>query len=164
LPLILKERNMTAMLGLMSDRPVSALFVESDWKASLERAEVLVRRGWSVSVSVSAEDALARLEGSLPDVVLTDLALSGEMTGLDLARRVKRDARTRYVPVIALTSLALTEIEEAASNAGCTSCLEIPCSVDAVIEAVTNAIVIADLLAFRRGSVTERREAVRRCN
>ena len=157
---------MTAMLGLMNDRPVSALFVESDWKASLERAEVLVRRGWSVSVSVSAEDALARLEGSLPDIVLTDLALSGEMTGLDLARRVKRDARTRYVPVIALTRRWLSrEIEEAASNAGCTSCLEIPpCSVDAVIEAVTNAIVIADLLAFRRGSVTERREAVRRCN
>ena len=74
---------MTAMLGLMNDRPVSALLVESDWKASLERAEVLVQKGWSVSVSVSAEDALARLEGSVPDVVLTDLALSGDMTGLD---------------------------------------------------------------------------------
>jgi CheY-like chemotaxis protein len=155
---------MTAMLGLMSDRPVSALFVESDWKASLERAEVLVQKGWSVSVSVSAEDALARLEGSVPDVVLTDLSLGGDMTGLDLARRVKRDARTQYVPVIALTSLPLAEIEEAASDAGCASCLEMPCSVDAVIEAVTNAIVIADLLAFRRGNVKEKRETVRSCN
>jgi CheY-like chemotaxis protein len=148
-------------LGLMSDRPVSALFVESDWEESLERAEVLMQKGWSVSVSASAEDALARLEGCVPDVVLMDLVLGGEMTGLDLARKVKRDARTQHVPVIALTSSPLAEIEEAAvSDAGCTSCLEKPCSVDAVIEAVTNAIVIADLLAFRRGRASERGKTV----
>jgi len=51
----------------------------------------------------SAERALESVRGSLPDLVLLDWMLPG-MSGIDFARRLRAERRTRDVPIIFLTA------------------------------------------------------------
>lgn len=51
----------------------------------------------------SAEQAIESIRDSLPDLVLLDWMLPG-MSGVDLARRLRADRRTRDVPIIFLTA------------------------------------------------------------
>jgi two-component system phosphate regulon response regulator PhoB len=51
----------------------------------------------------NAEQALNLVSNALPDLVLLDWMLPG-MSGIDLARRLRHDKRTRTVPIIMLTA------------------------------------------------------------
>jgi CheY-like chemotaxis protein len=66
-----------------------------------------------------AEQAWELLEaGSLPDLVLMDIALPG-MDGLTLTRRLKAEPRFAALPVVAMTALVMKGDEEKALAAGC---------------------------------------------
>lgn len=70
---------------------------------------------------MQAADALTGLEmardGS-PDLILMDIQLPG-MDGLAATRLLKDDARTRNVPVVALTAYAMKGDEDRMRAAGC---------------------------------------------
>jgi two-component system phosphate regulon response regulator PhoB len=51
----------------------------------------------------NAEQALNLVSNALPDLVLLDWMLPG-MSGIDLARRLRNDKRTKTVPIIMLTA------------------------------------------------------------
>lgn len=63
----------------------------------------LKRAGHEVLASLDAESALRHINAALPDLILLDWMLPG-MSGLELARRMRGDARTRNVPIIMLTA------------------------------------------------------------
>ena len=56
----------------------------------------------------SAEDALNIMRHALPDLVLVDWMLPG-LSGIELAKRIKSDKRTKTVPIIMLTARAAEE-------------------------------------------------------
>lgn len=63
----------------------------------------LARAGFEVDEAVDGREAQERLAGRLPDMILLDWMLPG-ISGLELARRFKRDEYTRDVPIIMLTA------------------------------------------------------------
>ena len=63
----------------------------------------LTRAGFQVWESPSAEDALRRLEGTLPSLVVLDWMLPG-LSGVDHAKRLRRDQHTADLPIIMLTA------------------------------------------------------------
>lgn len=63
----------------------------------------LSRSGFEVWEAASAEEALRRLEGPLPSLLIIDWMLPG-MSGVDLARRLRRDEQTASLPIIMLTA------------------------------------------------------------
>jgi two-component system phosphate regulon response regulator PhoB len=63
----------------------------------------LKRAGHEVVAALDAESAQRHINEALPDLVLLDWMLPG-MSGLELARRLRGDARTRGVPIIMLTA------------------------------------------------------------
>ncbi|MCE5180721.1 MAG: phosphate regulon transcriptional regulator PhoB [Betaproteobacteria bacterium] len=63
----------------------------------------LQQAGHRPVVAASAEQALAMVRETLPDMILLDWMLPG-ISGVELARRLKADARTRDVPIIMLTA------------------------------------------------------------
>src|SRR5262245_10094134 len=68
-----------------------------------------------------ATDGVAGVETAArerPDLILMDLSLPG-IDGWEATRRIKADAATASVPVIALTAHAMTGDEEKARAAGC---------------------------------------------
>lgn len=59
--------------------------------------------GYHAIQAYDAADAMAQISRVLPDLVLLDWMLPGG-SGVDLARRLRADSRTRDVPIIMLTA------------------------------------------------------------
>jgi CheY-like chemotaxis protein len=88
-------------------------------------AALLSRAGYAVDQTGDAETALALIQASPPDLVLLDLQLP-KMDGLELARLLKADERTRHVILVAFTAHAMKGDRERAAAAGCSGYLTKP--------------------------------------
>jgi two-component system, cell cycle response regulator DivK len=73
------------------------------------------------------EDGVAVAQKELPSLILMDVQLP-KMSGLDATRTLKADARTKDIPVIVITSFALSGDREKAAEAGATNYLAKPYS------------------------------------
>lgn len=78
----------------------------------------LVKHGYEVSIAVDGGEALERASAVQPALILMDLSLP-VIDGWEATRRLKQDAATRHIPVIALTAHAMTGDREKALEAGC---------------------------------------------
>jgi CheY-like chemotaxis protein len=65
-----------------------------------------------------AEDGIALAVTQQPDIILMDIALPG-VDGLEATRRIKRDARTSWIPIVALTASVMAGDDDMARAAGC---------------------------------------------
>lgn len=63
----------------------------------------LVQEGFTVICAETGEHALAVARTVLPDLVILDLMLPG-INGLEVARTLKSDEKTRHIPIIMLTA------------------------------------------------------------
>jgi two-component system, OmpR family, phosphate regulon response regulator PhoB len=63
----------------------------------------LERAGQRASRADSAEQAMEMIQAELPDLILLDWMLPGQ-SGIEFARRLRGEARTRKVPIIMLTA------------------------------------------------------------
>ena len=63
----------------------------------------LAREGYDVVVSASGEEALKKAKKESFDLVVLDLMLPG-LDGLEVAKALKADAKTRTLPIIMLTA------------------------------------------------------------
>ena len=65
----------------------------------------LQRLGYEVTGADNGVSGIAAAQSHAPDVILMDLSLP-QMDGWEAARRLKADAVTREIPIIALTAYA----------------------------------------------------------
>jgi two-component system phosphate regulon response regulator PhoB len=63
----------------------------------------LAREGYRVVCSASGEQALSKARSEPFDLILLDLMLPG-MDGLEVAKHLKGDSKTKYIPIIMLTA------------------------------------------------------------
>lgn len=63
----------------------------------------LTRAGFEVKEARTSEMALQHLDSNLPDILVVDWMLPG-MTGVELAKRLRRDALTENLPLLMLTA------------------------------------------------------------
>jgi two-component system cell cycle response regulator DivK len=78
----------------------------------------LEHRGFEVSTAGDGQQGLALARTQLPDLILLDMSLP-KIDGWEVARKLKGDASTQRIPVIALTAHAMHGDREAALDAGC---------------------------------------------
>jgi len=83
--------------------PASILVVEDEPAIRELIAINLQAQGSNVQLVESAEEAMAVVTRELPDLILLDWMLPGA-SGLDFARRLRANERTRQVPIIMLTA------------------------------------------------------------
>ena len=115
----------------MQQEPL-VLLVEDDPQARDGYAEFLERGGFRVAQAGTAEDALTQSLEVVPDVVVTDIALPGR-DGFALATDLQCEARTRGIPVVAMTAYWATDVHERADRAGITAILLKPCQPEHLI-------------------------------
>ena len=80
--------------------------------------DLLEAAGFQVLKAERAEDGIAMAVAQQPDIILMDIALPG-MDGLEATRRIKQDARTARIPIVALTASAMRGDDDRARSAGC---------------------------------------------
>jgi two-component system, cell cycle response regulator DivK len=80
--------------------------------------DMLVGTGFEISEAENGEEALAAVAKQRPDLILMDIQLP-VMDGYAATRRIKSDPALRSIPIIAVTSYALSGEEKKAREAGC---------------------------------------------
>ncbi len=101
-------------------RKVAILIVEDSVTQAERLGHTLEQAGYDVSKRVNGGEALAFLENSHPDLIISDIVMP-ETDGFQLCRRIKSDSRLKDIPVILLTALSdpqdvLTALECGADN------------------------------------------------
>ena len=81
-------------------------------------AYLMAKHGYDVATATDAETALAAIEEARPRLILMDLQLPG-IDGLELTRRLKSNAETRGIIVVAVTAYAMKGDRDRALAAGC---------------------------------------------
>lgn len=114
----------------------TVLLVEDDRDGRQLYAEWLTQAGFQVDQAHNGLQALERAFERVPHVVVADLNIPG-IDGFELTRRLKQDARTRHVAVLAITGYAaFTADPGRAQRAGCDVVLEKPCTAEDLESAV----------------------------
>ncbi|WP_406855900.1 ATP-binding protein [Alsobacter sp. KACC 23698] len=93
------------------------LLVEDSRTQALKFGHSLEGQGYAVDWVATAEEALDRLNGTLPDLVIADYHLPG-MNGDGLARQIRLNVRTRTIPVMMLTEAREHGIERKGLESG----------------------------------------------
>ncbi len=89
--------------------------------------DLLVNAGYEVIEAVNGVEAVAMAASAKPDLILMDLQLP-LIDGLEATRRIKAEPASREMPVIAVTSYALSGDNEKALAAGCDAYFSKPVS------------------------------------
>jgi CheY-like chemotaxis protein len=93
------------------------LVVDDDPEIVTFLATLLELEGIDSTVATSAAAALEKLEHVVPHLVLLDIAMP-DRDGLDLCRALKKDPRTRNVPVFVVSARPGKDVVERALAAG----------------------------------------------
>ncbi len=78
----------------------------------------LVRKGYEVVVAVDGQAGVEMAASESPDLILMDMSLP-VIDGWEATRRIKGEAATAAIPVIALTAHAMATDRQKALDAGC---------------------------------------------
>ena len=114
-------------------------------------SEFLRFAGYRVVEAADGVEAIEKAIELSPSLILMDLSLP-RLDGWEATRRLKKDVRTRDIPIVALTGHALTGHAEKAQDAGCDGFLTKPCLPDVM------AAEVKRMLDARKSAPTKSRK------
>jgi two-component system NtrC family sensor kinase len=105
------------MSEIENHRRHNLLVVEDSETQAILIRRMLESHGFHVERAASAEAALDHLNTRLPDLIIADFHLPG-MSGGELSRQLRLNARTRSIPLLMLTQAAEAETEREGLESG----------------------------------------------
>ncbi len=111
------------------------LIVEDNAKSMKLLRDVLVATGYGTLEATTGEDAVSLALSHTPALILMDVQLPG-IDGVEALVRLRRDARTETIPVLALTAQAMHGDRERFLEAGFDGYLSKPMDVAELLRTV----------------------------
>ncbi|KAA0122010.1 two-component system, cell cycle response regulator DivK [Methylobacterium sp. UNC378MF] len=102
--------------------------------------DLLSAAGYGIVEAPDGQRGVEVAQAEQPDLILMDIQLP-VMDGYEAARRLKADPSTRHIPVVAVTSYALSGDEDRALAAGCDGYVAKPFSPRKVLSLVRQMLV-----------------------
>jgi len=119
---------------------IKILYVEdNDDNIYMLRMRFELLEGFNVLVAEDGVSGVEKAAAELPDVILMDLDLP-VIDGWEATRRIKGNAATRHIPVIALTAHAMPGSREKALAAGCDEFDTKPIEFDRLIQKINSVL------------------------
>jgi signal transduction histidine kinase/CheY-like chemotaxis protein len=134
------EREAPAPRPTIDLQGIRVLLVDDEHIARELLRELLVEHGASVQTASSVTEAMAAIERSVPDVIVSDLGMPGE-DGYSLLRRVRALPGGDRPHVIALTAYAGAEERDRTREAGFDAHTVKPIDLDALLVMIGSALV-----------------------
>jgi len=94
------------------------LVVEDQEDARRIVRDLLAASDYTLVEATTGEEGLALAERERPDLILMDIQLPG-LDGYEVTRRIKANPALSHIPIIAVTSYALSGDDKKAYAAGC---------------------------------------------
>jgi two-component system cell cycle response regulator DivK len=111
------------------------LIVEDNENNRMLVRDVLQSRGYQTAETDTGEEGLRLARASRPALILMDIQLPG-MNGIEALKRLRGDADTRDIPVMAVTASAMTHDRQKIMAAGFDAYQSKPINVREFVEAV----------------------------
>jgi len=103
----------------------TVLHVEDNSSNRMIIRDLLRSRGYTIVEVMDGAEAVVAAERERPNIILMDIQLPS-ISGLEAARRIKAKVELRHIPIVALTSFALSGDDKKAFAAGCDAYLAKP--------------------------------------
>ena len=94
--------------------------------------DLLTSVGYEIIEAVTGKEGVAAAASHVPDLILMDIQLPG-LDGYEATRRIKDNPVLRHIPIIAVTSYALSGDDVKAFAAGCDGYVSKPFSPRALL-------------------------------
>lgn len=117
----------------------TVLLVEDNEDNRIVYSTILQHFGYRVMEALNGEEGIAKARTEQPDLILMDISIP-VIDGWEATQVLKRDPKTRRIPIIALTAHALASDREKAMEVGCDSYLAKPCEPKTVVSEVERFI------------------------
>lgn len=129
---------------MMPGRRARVLVVDDEVEIRDFLRDLLAEDGHEAILTDDALKALATVQRELPDLILVDICMPG-MSGIEVCRVLKRDPRTRLIPVLLFTGRGGREIRIAGLEAGADDFFHKPFD---LLELTTRIRTLLDLKHF----------------
>ena len=94
---------------------------------------------YNVITAVSGEDCLTKAEEEQPDLILLDVLLPG-MSGFEVSKRLKKNPRTKDIPIIMVTALIGDEASKKSLESGAIYFVSKPFDTQTLLSEISEAI------------------------
>jgi two-component system, cell cycle response regulator DivK len=114
----------------------TVLIIEDEEETRRAYRAILEQAGWAVAEAAGGDQGVRLALADPPLLVVVDISIPG-LDGWETTRRIKGDARTRLVPVLAITAHALEEDRQRAAQVGCDGYLVKPIAAQELLAEVS---------------------------
>lgn len=122
----------------------TALLIE-DNEDNLELIRfILEKSGYNTRFAMTGEEGVKQALTNPPDFIILDIQLP-DINGLEVIKRIRADPQGKSLPVIAMTSYAMSGDRERLLAAGCASYIEKPIDPMTVMKQIRTAINESEL-------------------
>jgi signal transduction histidine kinase len=125
----------------LRQRPLKILLIEDNQDAASLLRRLLTDLGHQVQVAFEGQTGLNLAVDFLPEVVVSDLKLPGDLTGYEIARGLRRDPQTSNMRLIALSGFGDDQSRRLAKEAGFDEYLVKPVEVSALTKALAPTVL-----------------------
>lgn len=116
------------------------LFVEDEQAVQKTFGEFLRERGYEVVSALDGKTGLKLARSESPDLVLLDIILPG-MNGLDVLAAIKKDPKTKGIPVIIMTNLeGVEEVNKAIELGAITYLVKTSYTLEEVVKKIEDTL------------------------
>lgn len=103
-------RDVFKKLGKVKDvqetnKPQSVLVVDDDTSFVTAITPVLKSNGYKVESAFNKEEAIEKIEGLKPDLILLDIMMEKLTDGFDICYKLKHDPEMKKIPVLAVSAV-----------------------------------------------------------
>lgn len=137
------------------DAPI-ILIVEDDQETRHFYQTVFELDGFRTDEAHNGLQALERAIRSSPDLILTDIAVPG-IDGIELCRRLRANARTRAIPILAVTGYPDRHYPDRAKEAGADHVIIKPCVPEELVAEARRLLARSKHRRTRRASRVQHR-------
>lgn len=122
---------------MAEENPKTVLVVE-DNSLNMELVTDLLKiAGYRVLQAFTAEEGIRLTKAEIPDLILMDVGLPG-MDGLEATRILKKEEAYKEIPVVCLSSFAMSQDKEKALQAGCAGYITKPIDTRAFVKTIAS--------------------------
>ena len=89
--------------------------------------DLLARTSYRLIEAIDGEQGVATALHEMPDLILMDVQLP-KLSGLEATRKLRADPKTAHIPIVTVTSFAMSGDDQKAKDAGATGYLAKPYS------------------------------------
>lgn len=114
--------------------PINKVLVVDDSSADLLNLQQIIEKaGYTTVTATSGQQAVDQAKSQKPDVIFLDVIMQ-EMDGFEACRRLSKDAATKHIPVVFVTSKNQKADRAWAEMQGAKAFISKPYSQDAILD------------------------------